>query len=190
MNTIFLSHICILSFLKSNDSNFLLFAHFLSVSFKAPVKQTGTGMRSEREQLIKSSSSRASESQFCLPSAMISFYLKVMSYGTCASGNAMSSISMFHLPHKQGQVISACSYQCNQSNWFYRQTRKRKGLRMIFLCISKVKKKVVCFIVTHIIFGSIRLYLQTFNTDNSESYIVRIIGSGIQCRTTRIQQRN
>lgn len=87
----------------------------------APVKATGAGMRSEREQLIKSSSSRSTESQFCLPSTMISFYLKVMSYGTFASGNTMSSISMFHLLHKQGQVIPASFYLGNQSNWLHTQ---------------------------------------------------------------------
>jgi len=106
----------------------------------APVKPTGAEMRSEREQLIKSSSSRASESQFCFPSAMISFYLKVMSYGTFASGNAISSISMFHLLHKQGQVISASSYHCNQSNWLHRQRRKRKGSGW-FLWITTQWKK-------------------------------------------------
>lgn len=84
----------------------------------APAKATGTGMKSEREQLIKSSSSRSTESQFCLPSTMISFYLKVMSYGTFASGNTMSSISMFHLLHKQGQVIPAGFYLGNQSNCY------------------------------------------------------------------------
>lgn len=82
----------------------------------APAKATGAGMKSEREQLIKSSSSRSTESQFCSPSTMISFYLKVMSYGTFASGNTMSSISMFHLLHKQGQVIPAGFYLGNQSN--------------------------------------------------------------------------
>lgn len=85
----------------------------------APAKATGSGMRSEREQLIKSSSSRSTESQFCLPSTMISLYLKVMSYGTFASGNTMSSISMFHLLHKQGQVIPAGFYLGNQSNWLH-----------------------------------------------------------------------
>lgn len=115
----------------------------------APVKPTGTEMRSEREQLIKSSSSRASESQFCLPSAMISFYLKVMSYGTFASGNAISSISMFHLPHKQGQVILASSYHCNQSNWLPRQRRKGKGSGW-FLWITTQRKKIdSCIILTH-----------------------------------------
>lgn len=99
----------------------------------APAKATGAGMRSEREQLIKSSSSRSTESQFCLPSTMISFYLKVMSYGTFASGNTMSSISMFHLLHKQGQVIPAGFYLGNQSNWLHsqgtgeRRERKRNG---------------------------------------------------------------
>lgn len=87
----------------------------------APAKATGAGMRSEREQLIKSSSSRSTESQFCLPSTMISFYLKVMSYGTFASGNTMSSISMFHLLHKQGQVIPAGFYLGNQTNWLRSQ---------------------------------------------------------------------
>lgn len=87
----------------------------------APAEATGAGMRSEREQLIKSSSSRSTESQFCLPSTMISFYLKVMSYGTFASGNTMSSISMFHLLHKQGQVIPAGFYLGNQSNWLHSQ---------------------------------------------------------------------
>lgn len=52
---------------------------------------------------------------------MISFYLKVMSYGTFASGNTMTSISVFHLLHKQGQVIPACFYLGNQSNWLHRQ---------------------------------------------------------------------
>lgn len=52
---------------------------------------------------------------------MISFYLKVMSYGTFASGNTMSSISMFHLLHKQGQVIPAGFYLGNQSNWLHSQ---------------------------------------------------------------------
>lgn len=101
----------------------------------APAKATGTGMRSEREQLIKSSSSRSTESQFCLPSTMISFYLKVMSYGTFASGNTMSSISMFHLLHKQGQVIPDGFYLGNQSNWLHsqgtgeRRESKKKGTR-------------------------------------------------------------
>lgn len=101
----------------------------------APAKATGTGMRSEREQLIKSSSSRSTESQFCLPSTMISFYLKVMSYGTFASGNTMSSISMFHLLHKQGQVIPDGFYLGNQSNWLHsqgtggRRESKKKGAR-------------------------------------------------------------
>lgn len=101
----------------------------------APVKATGSGMRSEREQLIKSSSSRSTESQFCSPSTMISFYLKVMSYGTFASGNTMSSISMFHLLHKQGQAIPAGFYLGNQSNWLHsqgtgereRESKKKKG---------------------------------------------------------------
>lgn len=98
----------------------------------APVKATGAGMRSEREQLIKSSSSRSTESQFCLPSTMISFYLKVMSYGTFASGNTMSSISMFHLLHKQGRVIPASFYLGNQSNWLLSQgtgERRESGTR-------------------------------------------------------------
>lgn len=93
----------------------------------APAKATGVGMRSEREQLIKSSSSRSTESQFCLPSTMISFYLKVMSYGTFASGNTMSSISMFHLLHKQGQVIPAGFYLGNQSNWLHSQRTGKGG---------------------------------------------------------------
>lgn len=38
-----------------------------------------------------------------------------MSYGTFASGNTMSSISMFHLLHKQGQVIPTGFYLGNQS---------------------------------------------------------------------------
>ncbi|MXQ82643.1 hypothetical protein E5288_WYG009794 [Bos mutus] len=63
----------------------------------------GAEMRSEREQLIKSSSSRASESQFCLPSAMISFYLKVMSYGTFAS-EVSSSQSRFISDHVTSTV--------------------------------------------------------------------------------------
>lgn len=114
----------------------------------APVKPTGAEMRSEREQLIKSSSSRASESQFCLPSAMISFYLKVMSYGTFASGNAISSISMFHLPHKQGQVILARSYRRNQSNWLPRQRRKGKRLRVISMDHNTAEKIDSCIILT------------------------------------------
>ena len=63
---------------------------------------------------------------------MISFYLKVMSYGTFASGNTMSSISMFHLLHKQGQVIPAGFYLGNQSNWLHsegtgKERRVKKG---------------------------------------------------------------
>lgn len=84
-------------------------------------------MRSEREQLIKSSSSRAWESQSCFPSAMISFYLKVMSYGTSALGNVISSISMFHLLRKQGQVILATANRCNQSNWLPPRARKKEA---------------------------------------------------------------
>lgn len=93
----------------------------------APAKATGVGMRSERVQLIKSSSSCSTESQFCLPSTMISFYLKVMSYGTFASGNTMSSISMFHLLHKQGQVIPAGFYLGNQSNSLHSQRTGKEG---------------------------------------------------------------
>lgn len=82
----------------------------------APAEATGAGMRSEREQLIKSSSSHNAESQFCSPSTVISFYLRVMSYGIFALGNTMSSINVFHLLHKQGQVIPASFYLHNQSN--------------------------------------------------------------------------
>lgn len=105
----------------------------------APAKATGAGMRSEREQLIKSSSSRSTESQFCSPSTMISFYLKVMSYGTFASGNTMSSISMFHLLHKQGQVIPAGFYLGNQSNWLHSK-RAEKGEK------NMIKKRVDMFL--------------------------------------------
>lgn len=52
-----------------------------------------------------------------------------MSYGTFASGNTMSSISMFHLLHKQGQVIPAVFYLGNQSNWLHRQGTGGKGRR-------------------------------------------------------------
>lgn len=102
---------------KNNDSNFFPFStRWLARECRltAPVLATGTRMRSEREQLIKSSS-RGAESQFCSPSTMISFYPDVMSYGTFALGNAMSSISAFHLLHKQGRVISFLSYLGNQS---------------------------------------------------------------------------
>lgn len=123
----------------------------------APVKATGAEMRSEREQLIKSSSSRSTESQFCSPSTMISFYLKVMSYGTFASGNTMSSISMFHLLHKQGQVIPAGFYLSNQSNWLHSQgtgerreskkrggTQERKARRVFFMDHNIVEKLKWC----------------------------------------------
>lgn len=125
----------------------------------APVKATGAGMRSEREQLIKSSSSRSTESQFCLPSTMISFYLKVMSYGTFASGNTMSSISMFHLLHKQGQVIPASFYLGNQSNWLHSQgtgerrerewnkgTRERKAASVFYGSQHSGKAKIMSII--------------------------------------------
>lgn len=98
----------------------------------APAKPTGAEMRSEREQLIKSSSSWAFESQSCFPSAMISLYLKVMSYGTSASGNVISSISTFHLLRRQGQAISAVLYRCNQSNWLPGRRRKKQMFRVIF----------------------------------------------------------
>lgn len=115
----------------------------------APAKATGAGMRSEREQLIKSSSSRSTESQFCSPSTMISFYLKVMSYGTFASGNTMSSISMFHLLHKQGQVIPAGFYLANQSNWLHsrgtggRREREREREQ------EREKERLVVFFMDH-----------------------------------------
>lgn len=112
----------------------------------APVKATGAGMRSEREQLIKSSSSRSTESQFCLPSTMISFYLKVMSYGTFASGNTMSSISMFHLLHKQGQVIPASFYLGNQSNWLHSQGT---GERRESETREHEKERLVVFFMDH-----------------------------------------
>lgn len=122
----------------------------------APVKATGEGMRSEREQLIKSSSSRSRESQFCLPSTMISFYLKVMSYGTFASGNTMSSISVFHLLHKQGQVIPAGFYLGNQSNWLHSQAtgerreskiREKANSFLFFLWITTQWKTQTIFII-------------------------------------------
>lgn len=90
----------------------------------APGKTTGAGMRSEREQLIKSSSSHNGESQFCSLSKMISFYLRVMSYGIFALGNTMSSINVFHLLHKQEQVIPASFNLHNQSNWLHCQERE------------------------------------------------------------------
>lgn len=65
----------------------------------SPAKATGAGMRTEREQFIKSSSSHSTESQFCLLSTMILSYLKVMSYGTFTLGNMMSSIITFHMLH-------------------------------------------------------------------------------------------
>lgn len=91
-------------------------------------------MRSEREQLIKSSSTHKAESQFCSPSTVISFYLRVMSYGIFALGNTMSSINVFHLLHKQGQVIPASFYLHNQSNWLCCREReqgeqKRQNIR-------------------------------------------------------------
>lgn len=93
----------------------------------APGKTTGAEMRSEREQLIKSSSSHNAESQFCSSSTMISFYLRVMSYGIFALGNTMSSINVFHLLHKQGQVIPASFYLHNQSNWLcWKESRESK----------------------------------------------------------------
>lgn len=81
-------------------------------------------MRSEREQLIKSSSHNA-ESQFCSPSTVISFYLRVMSYGIFPLGNTMSSINVFHLLHKQGQVIPASLYLHNKSNWLHCRQREQ-----------------------------------------------------------------
>lgn len=113
----------------------------------APAKATGARMRSEREQLIKSSSSRSTESQFCLPSTMISFYLKVMSYGTFASGNTMSSISMFHLLHKQGQVIPAGFYlaikaigcTARRRGERGRAERKKGGLHVFLFITSQWK---------------------------------------------------
>lgn len=100
----------------------------------APAEATGAGMRSEREQLIKSSSTHKAESQFCSPSTVISFYLRVMSYGIFALGNTMSSINVFHLLHKQGQVIPASFYLHNQSNWLCCREReqgeqKRQNIR-------------------------------------------------------------
>lgn len=50
-----------------------------------------------------------------------------MSYGTFASGNTMSSISMFHLLHKQGQVIPAGFYLGNQSNWLHSREQEEGG---------------------------------------------------------------
>lgn len=94
--------------------------------YLAPAEATGTGMRSEREQLIKSSSSHNAESEFCLPSAAISFYPRVMSYGTFALGNTMSSIIMLHLLPNQGQVISASFYLHNQSNWLHSWERENR----------------------------------------------------------------
>ncbi len=111
---------------KNNDSNFFPFSTCWlarECHLAAPVLATGAWMRSEREQLIKSSS-RSAESQFCSPSTMISFYPDVMSYGTFALGNAMSSINAFHLLHKQGRVISFLSYLRNQSTRLGAGTRQ------------------------------------------------------------------
>lgn len=130
----------------------------------APAKATAAKMRSEREQLIKSSSSRSTESQFCLPSTMISFYLKVMSYGTFASGNTMSSISMFHLLHKQGQVIPAGFYLAIKAIGCTARRRgeggrakgKKGGLHVFLFITSQWKTEIVssiqtfCFLLLHL----------------------------------------
>lgn len=84
----------------------------------APAEVTGAGMRSEREELIKSSLIHNAESQFCSPSTAISFYLTVMSYGTFALDNPL-----LHLLQKQGQVIAASFYLHNQSNWLHSQEK-------------------------------------------------------------------
>lgn len=72
-----------------------------------------------------------------------------MSYGTFASGNTMTSISMFHLLHKQGQVIPVLFYLDNQSNWLHRQAgekgngmgeEKKERLRVFFMDHNTVEK--------------------------------------------------
>lgn len=132
---------------KNNDSNFFPFSTCWlarECRLAAPVLATGAWMRSEREQLIKSSS-RSAESQFCSPSTMISFYPDVMSYGTFALGNAMSSISAFHLLHKQGWVISFLSYLHNQSARLGAgSTDTPMEMPMVFLWITTHWKNTFC----------------------------------------------